>query len=167
MSLVDLAELPRIAGASPQLSPDGKTLAYLLTRTDWKAGRLIFQLWRQEIGGGVPVQLTFSDGGVQPGALRWSPDGATLLFLREGQIVLLPAEGGESRVLTKHATSVGSPAWSPDGSVVYFIATDPSTADDRERIRVRDDVVAWDETFRQRQLWKIAVATGVETQLTT
>jgi len=64
MTLVDLAELPRIAGASPQISPDGKTLAYLLTRTDWKAGRLIFQLWRQEIGGGAPVQLAFSEGGV-------------------------------------------------------------------------------------------------------
>jgi len=89
MSLIDLAELPRIAGASPQLSPDGKTLAYLLTRTDWKAGRLIFQLWRQEIGG-APTQLTFSDGGVQPGALRWSPDGKTLLFLRDGQLVLFP-----------------------------------------------------------------------------
>jgi dipeptidyl aminopeptidase/acylaminoacyl peptidase len=166
MSLIDLAELPRIAGASPQLSPDGKTLAYLLTRTDWKAGRLIFQLWRQEIGG-APTQLTFSDGGVQPGALRWSPDGKTLLFLRDGQLVLFPLDGGESRPLTKHATGVSSPAWSPDGGTVYFIAGDPATADERERSRVRDDVFLWDETFRQRQLWKIVVATGVETQITT
>ncbi len=166
MGLVDLAELPRIAGASPQISPDGKTLAYLLTRTDWKAGRLIFQLWRQEIGGGAPVQLTFSEGGVQPGALRWSPDGKTLLFLRDGQVALFPIDGGEPRALTKHATSVGSPAWSPDGSVVYFIAGDPATAEERERTRVRDDVVVWDETFRQRQLWKVDVSTGIETQLT-
>ena len=74
MSLIDLASLPRIAGAPPQLSPDGKTLAYLLSRTDWKVGRQIFQIWRQEISGGPPIQLTFSDGGVQPGgpgALRW------------------------------------------------------------------------------------------------
>jgi dipeptidyl aminopeptidase/acylaminoacyl peptidase len=166
MTLIDLAELQRIAGASPQISPDGKTLAYLLTRTDWKAGRLIFQLWRQEIGGGAPVQLTFSEGGVQPGALRWSPDGKTLLFLRDGQVALFAVDGGEPRTLTKHATSVGSPVWSPDGSVVYFIAADPVTAEDRERTRVRDDVVAWDETFRQRQLWKVVVSTGEETQLT-
>ena len=167
MTLIDLAELPRIAGASPQLSPDGKTLAYLLTRTDWKAGRLVFQLWRQNIGGGSPVQLTFSDGGVQPGALRWSPDGKTLLFLRDGQLQLFPIDGGEPRALSKHATSVATPTWSPDGSAVYFIASDPSTADERERSRVRDDVVLWDETFKQRQLWKIVVSTGVETQLTT
>src|SRR5580765_8103472 len=107
MTLVDLAELPRIAGASPQISPDGRTLAYLLTRTDWKAGRLIFQLWRQEIGGGAPVQLTFGDRGVQPGgqqagaqgwtSVRWSPDGKAILFMRDGQCWLLAADGGEPR----------------------------------------------------------------------
>ena len=70
MTWIDLAQLQRIAGTPPQLSPDGKTVAYLLSRTDWKAGRLIFQLWRQDVDGGAPVQLTFTDGGVQPGHSR-------------------------------------------------------------------------------------------------
>jgi len=167
MTLIDAAELPRIAGAAPQLSPNGKTLAYLLTRTDWKAGRLIYQLWRQDIGGGAPVQLTFSEGGVQPPALRWSPDGKTLLFLRDGQISLLPIDGGEPRALTKHATNVSSPAWTPDGTAVYFLASDPRTSDERDRDRVRDDVFAVDENYKQRQLWKIIISTGAETQVTT
>ena len=166
MSLIDLAELPRIAGAPPQLSPDGRSLAYLLTRTDWRAGRLIFQLWRQEIGAAAPAQLTFSAGGVQPGAVRWSPDGRTLLFLRDGLITLLRVDGGEPRTLTRHATAVSAASWSPDGASVYFIATDPPSPDERERARLLDDVYAVDETYRQRQLWKIVVATGVETQLT-
>lgn len=176
MSLVDLASLPRIAGAPPQLSPDGKTVAYLLSKTDWKAGRQIFQLWRQEVGvgGAAPVQLTFSEGGVQPGALRWSPDGKTLLFLRDGQIVLLPLDGGEPRALTKHATNIyvspppaaAAPSWSPDGATIYFLASDPRTAEDRERDRVRDDVFLMDEGSRQRQLWRIVVSTGAETQVT-
>jgi dipeptidyl aminopeptidase/acylaminoacyl peptidase len=166
MSLIDEAELPRIAGAAPQLSPDGRTLAYLLSRTDWKLGRLIFQIWRQDVGGGAPVQLTFSEGGVQGGAIRWSPDGKTLLFLRDGQIALLPTDGGEPRVLTKHATSPSSPSWSPDGGTVYFLATDPRSADERERDRVRDDVFLQDETFKTRRLWKVVVSTGAETQVT-
>ena len=167
MTLIDAAELQRIAGAAPQLSPDGKTLAYLLTRTDWKAGRLVFQLWRQNIGGGAPVQLTFSDGGVQGGGLQWSPDGKTLLFLRDGQISLLPTDGGEPRALPKHATTVSALSWSPDGTAVYFLASDPRTSEERERERVRDDVFAVDETYKQRQLWKIVVSTGAETQVTT
>jgi dipeptidyl aminopeptidase/acylaminoacyl peptidase len=166
MTLVDLAELPRIAGAAPQLSPDGKSLAYLLSRADWKAGRLVYQLWRQDVGGGAPRQLTFGEGGVQPGALKWSPDGKTLLFMRGGQISLLPADGGESRALTHHATSARLPSWTPDGSAVYFVASDPATSDERERARLRDDVFAVDEDYKQRQLWKIVVATGVETQVT-
>ena len=166
MTLLDQAELPRIAGGAPQLSPDGKTLAYTLSRTDWKAGRLIFQIWRQDTGGGAPTQLTFSDGGVQ-GGLTWSPDGKTLLFLRDGQISLLPLGGGEPRALTKHATNVSVPSWSPDGATVYFLASDPRTAEERERDRIRDDVYVVDDNFKHRQLWKVIVATGAESQVTT
>jgi dipeptidyl aminopeptidase/acylaminoacyl peptidase len=166
MSLIDLIELPRVIG--PQLSPDGRTVAYMLTRADWKAGRLVYHLWRQEAGGGAPTQLTFSEAGDIP-VVRWSPDGRTLLFMRDGQISLLPAGGGESRVLTRHTPSVSavpSPSWAPDGTAVYFVAFDPPTADERERSRLRDDVFPLDENFRHRHLWKIVVSTGVETQLT-
>jgi Tol biopolymer transport system component len=166
MSLIDLAELPRIAGAPPQLSPDGKSVAYLLTRTDWKLGRLVFQVWRQDVSAAAPVQLTFADGGVQPPTLRWSPDGKTLLFVRDGLITLLPIDGGEPRTLTRHATPVSALSWAPDGGAIYFIASDPPGAEDRDRTRLRDDVYAVDEGSRQRHLWKIVVATGVETQLT-
>jgi dipeptidyl aminopeptidase/acylaminoacyl peptidase len=164
ISIVELAELPRIF--SPALSPDGRTLVYMLSRSDWKSGRLIWHLWRQEIGGGAPVQLTFTETGDIPVGLRWSPDGKTLLFLRAGQISLLPAGGGESRVLSGHATGVSSPSWTPDGRAIYFLASDPPTAEERERTRLRDDVYAFDEDYRQRHLWKIAVATGEETQVT-
>ena len=46
-------------------------------------------------------------------------------------------------------------------------AGDPRTSEERERDRVRDDVYAFDENFKQRHLWKIAVSSGAETQLTT
>ena len=164
MSLVDLAGLQRIIG--PQLSPDGRTVVYGLSVTDWKLGRLIYHLWRQDVGGGAPVQLTFSEGGDIP-LIRWSPDGKTMLFMRDGQLWLIPADGGEPRSLTKHATSPGAPSWSPDGAVIYFIAADPPTADDRERSRLRDDVFTVDETYKHRHVWKVVVSTGAEIQVTT
>jgi dipeptidyl aminopeptidase/acylaminoacyl peptidase len=163
MSFIDLANLQRIL--SPQLSPDGRTLIYALSVTNWKLGRLVYHLWRQDVGGGAPVQLTFSEGGDAPQIL-WSPDGKTILFGRDGQFWLMGADGGEPRALTKHATTPGAPQWSPDGGAVYFIATDPASADDREHTRLRDDVYAFDETYRHRQLWKIVVSTGAETQVT-
>src|SRR5262249_16735237 len=131
-TLVGLAELPRLF--APQLSPDGRTLAYFVSTTDWKTNRLVFHLWRQSLAGGAPQQLTFSEGGDQPLA-RWSPDGNTVLFARGGQFMLMPADGGEPRELTRHSTSVAAPTWSPDGTVVYFTAADARTSEERERDR--------------------------------
>jgi len=163
-TIVGLAELSRLIG--PQLSPDGKTLAYFASVTDWKLNRSVFHLWRQPVTGGAPQQLTFTETGDQP-VVRWSPDGTTLLFGRDGQFMLMPADGGEPRALTKHATGVASPTWSPDGTTVYFTAADARTAEERERDRVRDDVYAVDENYKLRHLWKIVVSTGAETQITT
>ncbi len=170
MTLVDLAELSRLN--VPQLSPDGRTLLYFLSHADWSLDRPVYHLWRQNIGGGAPVQLTFSDGGdvPVPGSLRWSPDGKTILFLRAGQFYLLSAEGGEPRALTHHATGIGlsgAPQWTPDGSAVLFLASDPRTAEDAKRaIGLKDDVYAFDEDYKQRHLWKVNVASGAETQIT-
>src|SRR3954471_9594921 len=163
-TLVSLAELSRLLG--PQLSPDGKTLAYFVSVTDWKLNRPVFHLWRQPVSGGVPQQLTFTETGDFP-VVRWSPDGTTLLFAREGQFMLMPGDGGEPRPLTKHATGVGSPTWSPDGTAVYFTASDARTAEERDRDRLRDDVYAVDENYKRRHVWKIVVSTGAETQITT
>ena len=94
MSLVDLANLQRIAGGA-QLSPDGRTLVYGLSFTDWKLGRLVYHLWRQDVAGGAPVQLTFGDNDVP--IIQFSPDGKTILFIRDGQFWLIPVDGGEPR----------------------------------------------------------------------
>ena len=168
MTLVSLAEVPRILDA--QLSPDGRSVVYMLMRADWTANRQVGHIWRQAVSGGPPVQLT---SGEPPGetTARWSPDSRSILFLasRGGaglQIHLLPLDGGEARALTRHATSVSQPAWAPDGSAVYFLAADPTTPEEAERSRREDDVYAFEENSRQRHLWKVTVSTGAEQKLT-
>src|SRR6058998_975442 len=93
MTLVDLVGYARVL--DPQLSQDGSHLLYMLSQTDWKAGIRTYHIWRQDIGAGAPVQLTFGESG--EGSPRWSPDGKTILFLRGGQAYLLPSDGGEAR----------------------------------------------------------------------
>jgi len=166
MSLLELTEIPRLIDV--QLSPDGRAVSYMLQRADWKANRLLPHIWRQTIGGGAPVQLTSGEMG--EANARWSPDSRTLLYIAPAQngaqIFLVPADGGASRQLTRHLNSVSAPAWSPDGSTIYFIAADPASDAERERDRLRDGVYSYDENFTQRHLWRIAVASGAEQQLT-
>jgi dipeptidyl aminopeptidase/acylaminoacyl peptidase len=162
MTLVDLAELPR--ALDPQISPDGRFVTYMLQRPDWSVSRLVPHIWRQDTGGGAPEQLTFGDSG--EANARWAPDGATILFLRGGQIWLLPCDGGEPRALTRHVTGVASPTWSPDGMTIYFSALEPRTADERDRERLKDDVYELDEGYKQRHLWRVVVSTGAEQRIT-
>ena len=164
MSLMDLANLQR--PLDPELSPDGRLVLYSMSRPDWKLGRPVWQLWRQEVGGGAPAQLTFTDNGINPTVTRWSPDGKTILFGRDGQFVTMPASGGEAKPLTRHMTPPSAPTWAPDGSAVYFIATDAVTSEERERERLRDDLYSYGDDFRQRHLWKVTVATGGEQTIT-
>jgi len=163
MSLVDIAELPRVL--DPQISPDGHFITYAQSHADWKLNRPVWNLWRQDLAGGEPVRLVGHDDFI-PAFTRWSPDGKTIAFEQAGQIYLLPADGGEPRQLTKHATGVSFPTWSPDSTAIYFLAADARSAEERERTRVRDDLYAYDENFQQRHLWKILVATGAEQAIT-
>jgi dipeptidyl aminopeptidase/acylaminoacyl peptidase len=164
MTLVDLAELPRVL--DPQLASNGRFVTYLLSHADWKADRPVWNLWRQNIDGGAPEPLTAGAPGDIPGSTRISPDARTVLFARAGQLYLIPATGGAPRQLTHHSTGVSSPAWTPDGAAVYFLASDPATDAERERDRLKDDVYAVDRNFRQRHLWKATVATGTEERIT-
>src|SRR4029450_13251767 len=69
-----------------------------------RAGGPIWHLWRRDINGS-PVQLTFSEGGdiPAPRSVRWAPDGKAILFLRAGQIQLIPADGREPKTRTPPA----------------------------------------------------------------
>src|SRR5712692_239711 len=71
MTLVDLVGYSRVL--DPQLSQDGSHLLYMLSQSDWKASSRTYHIWRQDVGGGAPVQLTFGESGEN--TPRWSPNG--------------------------------------------------------------------------------------------
>jgi dipeptidyl aminopeptidase/acylaminoacyl peptidase len=168
MGIVDLISIPRVA--DPQLSPDGASVLYTVSRPDWKASKRITHIWRQAIAGGDPQQLT--TGAESETAPRWSPDGRQIAFITKrgdnefGQLYLLAADGGEARQLTAHASAVSSPTWAPDGSTIYFVAPEPKTEEERTRERARDDVYGFDEDFKNNHLWKVAVNSRSESRIT-
>lgn len=167
MTFIDLINIPRVV--DPQLSADGKKIAFTRLTADWKLGRRIPQIWRVDADGtGGGRAVTTAEGGVS--TARWSPDGSTLAVLGQvkgqSQIELLPAEGGEPKALSTHATAPSAIAWAPDGRRLYFLASDARPTTEVERERVKDDVFAFDENYQQQHLWRLDVADGHETRIT-
>ncbi len=157
MTLVDLLNIPRIG--DPQLSPDGGAITYLLSVADWPNNRRTAQLWRINTDGTGSRQL--SDNAQ---AARWSPDGATIAYLSSGRLFVMNADGSSPRQVSKR-TGVNEITWHPDGTAIYFLAFEPPTEAEQERQRMRGDMRILDEV-RRRHLWRMRVADGAETRIT-
>jgi len=112
----DLVTMARLS--DPQVSPDGRSVAYVLRTTDLEADRGRTDLWVVPVDGGEPRRLTTDPAG--DSSPRWAPDGTWLYFLssRSGstQVWRLPLAGGESEQVTDLPLDVGGFILSPDGS---------------------------------------------------
>lgn len=108
-----------------RLSPDGQTMAYVVSHVDAGQDQDCFVIWLLSLETGESRQLTA--GLADDTGPRWSPDGAQIAFLSnrggKAQIYLIPVDGGEARALTAMPQGVGSgPVWSPDGAHIAFTA---------------------------------------------
>ena len=63
----------------PQISPDGKSVAVVVSRANLKDNRNETEIIAVDIAGGTVRPLTFERRGVA--SPRWSPDGERLAFL--------------------------------------------------------------------------------------
>ncbi|MCH8348302.1 MAG: PD40 domain-containing protein, partial [Proteobacteria bacterium] len=95
----DLVRLDRLF--TPEVSPDGGSVAYVLRETDMEANQGYTDIWiidLKEIGAG-PRRLTNHEE--DDAAPQWSKDGKSIYFLsvRSGawQIWVIPLAGGEAR----------------------------------------------------------------------
>lgn len=116
----DLISLQRLA--DPQISPDGKWVAYSATRYNMEKNSGNSDVWIAPLGGGTAHQVT--QGERRDNHARWSPDGKKLAFIsnRDGsaQVWVLNLSGGEARKLTNISSGADGVIWSPDGKHLAF-----------------------------------------------
>jgi dipeptidyl aminopeptidase/acylaminoacyl peptidase len=161
MTLVDLLSIPRVA--DPQITRDGRHIAFTLVTTDWPNNRRIPQVWQIDANGKGLRRLTSIGSGAANA--RWSPDGSIIAFLSGGNIFLWSAQDAMPHQLSHHIPGVSDIAWQPDGTSIYFLASDPPTDAETARERRRGDIIVLDE-FRQKHLWRIALTDGKERRIT-
>ncbi len=118
LTIDDLLQVRRVG--DPQLSPDGKWVAYSVAVPDKTANRSRTQIYLLSVDGGEAKQLTTGDSSAsQP---RWSPDGKWLAFVTGGQIWVMDTMGGARRQVTTISTDADAPVWSPDGRMLAFVS---------------------------------------------
>jgi dipeptidyl aminopeptidase/acylaminoacyl peptidase len=124
MTIEDLIVAPRVA--DPALSPDGRTVLFVRTRTDGKTGQRNAGIMAVPADGSTPPKVLI-DGDKTETTPRWSPDGKRIAFLsnRDGamQIYVADADGGNAKKVTSlHAGAQAPFVWSGDGSKIAFVS---------------------------------------------
>ncbi len=160
------------------LHPDGTGVAFVLTSMDLEEDRYVRRIWSWD--GTETRPLTSGSMDTSP---RWSPDGATLAFLRKGtgdkdrpQVALLPTGGGEAEVVTSFELGVSALEWSPDGSSLLLQVAEyvDGIEDDEERTRAprritdpafRFDNIGWTHDKRSH-LWVLDASSHDVVQIT-
>src|SRR5882672_12184500 len=151
----------------PHISPDGKLVAYVVTKVDRAQNRRNSAIWMVAADGSrAPWRFTTSPQSTT--SPRWSPDGKWLAFLSSrpaadststvsaavqtatseaprNQIYLLSMNGGEARRVSNLKNGVGVFRWSPDGSHFVVVSrTGPS--DTRPESKDHSDVRHYKDT---------------------
>jgi len=166
--------------SDPQLSPDGKWVAYSVAVPSLQDNRNVSRIWLVEVATGKSRQVTNGPGSDrQP---RWSPDGKTLAFIATrdsgAQVWVVPSGGGDARRVSHLVDGAADPVWLPDGS--GFLVTSDVTWPANQEIDRRNGAYPtdariwtglmwrhWDEfrAGKRQHLFRVDLATGKGTDL--
>ena len=125
------ADLFNLEWASdPQISPDGRTVAYVRRSNDIMTDKARPTIWLVDVATGQQRPLLAGSGSYF--SPRWSPDGTRLAYVAaesgSAQLYVRWIGTGESARITGLPDSPGGLAWSPDGRRIAYSMLVPDEA---------------------------------------
>src|SRR5579864_1210131 len=125
----DMMALQRVG--EPQVSPDGRWVAFSAVKVDLKANTRTPHLWVVPLAGGESRQITSGVAGED--RPRWSPDGKRIAYIssQDGSSQVWTVDfddatgalTGEPRRITSISTEADGELWSPDGQNILLVSS--------------------------------------------
>ena len=192
--LTDVRALVRLS--QPRIAPDGRHIALIVTRADWKTDKNEPRLELVNVASGKARVLTWHRKGIK--ALQWSHDGTRLAFLAKAsvpiaakaagssapdaaaagkdakpkaQVFVMPMEGGDPQQITQAPRGVAGFAWSPHGARIAYITEDApanakALAQHDGAFEVTDGNFELRNALAPWHLWVVSGSGGHATRLT-
>lgn len=126
------ADLFNLEQASdPQISPDGRQVAYVRRANDVMTDRARSTIWLVDVASKRQAPLVAGAG--DHFGPRWSPDETRLAYVstaegKGAQLYVRWLGGGEAARITNLPDSPGAIAWSPDGKRIAYVVRVPGEA---------------------------------------
>ncbi|HKO98040.1 MAG TPA: S9 family peptidase [Pyrinomonadaceae bacterium] len=116
-NIEELLKVRRVG--DPQVSPDGKKVAFTIGDVNFDANRVVTHIWVMPLTPGAEIKrLTSGDSSAT--SPRWSPDGKKIAYVTGSQIWVMDDDGDDKEQVTKISTGASGPVWSPDRRWIAF-----------------------------------------------
>ena len=155
---------------SPEISPDGRWVAYTVRETNWDENAYETEIWLADTATANAAGRQLTNAKKSSLSPAWSPDGSKLAFASDRsdkrQIYVINPLAGEAEALTSVEDGIVSFAWAPDGRSIAYTAKEPKSNATKDREKKYGEFEVADQDYRMTHIFVVDVGARTTRTLT-